>query len=232
MSMVPHRTKQITFDLAIAASTLVKLAHKHDSSLHRAVDKAAPRLINMPWRVVEGKLEIASASQAGEIQVCDNTYCSCPTVKGICWHQGAWTILSAIAATGVEVEAALPLPDMAAIDDQAGIVPTMAQAAADALYGDNADRFNLGHVVMTPGVAELMDAHRPFIIGCLSRHANKDWGDISPKDLGLNDQALRSGARLLSVYHLQDGTCIWIITDAADDNGVRNATTLLLPSEY
>lgn len=204
MTIMP-RTKQVTLDLAITAGTLVKLAHKHDASLHRAVDKAAPRLVDMPWRIVDGRLEIASARNRNEVHHCDGTYCTCPTTKGVCWHQGGWAILSAIAATGVEVEATVPLPEP--------------------------QHFDVGHVVMTPGVAELMETHRAAVMDCLRRHQAHDWGNISPDDHGLNEQAVATGARILSVYTVV-GVTFWIITDAANDDGVRHATTLLIPSEY
>lgn len=121
MAMVP-RSKPITPRMIDLATMLVKEA-RDDASLHRAVDKAANRMIGMPWRVTdEGTLEIASYSHPSEVHHCDDTYCSCPTQKGVCWHQGAWHILSAIAATGAVVEARLPLPDMAALDDLMGVV--------------------------------------------------------------------------------------------------------------
>jgi hypothetical protein len=38
---------------------------------------------------------------------------------------------------------------------------------------------------------------------------------------------LKEGTRLLSAYHLKDGTKIWIITEWD-----RSATTVLLPEDY
>jgi len=61
----------------------------------------------------------------------------------------------------------------------------------------------------------------------VARHWTGDWGEISPEDHGLNEDAIRDGARVFSVYHLQGGGRIWCITEAG-----RHATTLLLPSEY
>ncbi|WP_437739999.1 hypothetical protein WME73_30920 [Sorangium sp. So ce302] len=46
-------------------------------------------------------------------------------------------------------------------------------------------------------------------------------------DKRANDNALTSGARILSAYSTSDGTRFWIITDAD-----RTATTVLLPDEY
>ena len=66
----------------------------------------------------------------------------------------------------------------------------------------------------------------------LRRHALCDWGTVCEEDKQANDDALRTGARLLSAYFLPDETKLWIITDAEDDKGKRQATTFLLPEEY
>lgn len=50
---------------------------------------------------------------------------------------------------------------------------------------------------------------------------------LSREDLLANAAALKDGTRLLSAYHLKDGTKIWIITEWD-----RSATTCLLPEEY
>jgi hypothetical protein len=47
-----------------------------------------------------------------------------------------------------------------------------------------------------------------------------------------NAEALRCGSRILSAYVLLTGVKIWIITEGEDDEGNREATTILLPSEY
>lgn len=105
-------------ELLIAASMLVRLAHRDNASLHRALDKAQERLFTHPWRLYDGHLEITSASHPNEIQHCDDSYCTCKTTRGVCWHVAAWHILSAIAGAGGLVSPALPLPDMVAVDDE------------------------------------------------------------------------------------------------------------------
>ena len=85
----------------------------------------------------------------------------------------------------------------------------------------------LGQVVATPGVLELMERNGQTPIEFLQRHSHCDWGDVCHEDWNLNDQALVDGTRLLSAYHLRDGTKIWVITEWN-----RSATTLLLPEEY
>ena len=62
----------------------------------------------------------------------------------------------------------------------------------------------------------------------IARHQSGDWGEISAEDAIENEQSVRHGMRILSVYDLpDDGGRFWIITEAD-----RSATTLLLPQEY
>jgi len=50
---------------------------------------------------------------------------------------------------------------------------------------------------------------------------------VDEDDRAENELSVREGFRILSAYHLGDGTRIWIITEAD-----RSSTTILLPSEY
>ncbi len=88
-------------------------------------------------------------------------------------------------------------------------------------------RFAVGQVVATPGALEALQeaGHQPLEF--LTRHVQGDWGDLGDDDKKANDQALVTGARLLSAYDLRNSDRIWILTEAD-----RSATTLLLPSEY
>jgi hypothetical protein len=65
-----------------------------------------------------------------------------------------------------------------------------------------------------------------FLMRCLERHANQDWGDLCSEDKKANDDAVRHGGRVLSSYELR-GDKLWIITEAD-----RSVTTLLTPEEY
>ncbi len=94
-------------------------------------------------------------------------------------------------------------------------------------------RFNLGQTVATPGALEALERNNTKGLEYLSRHASGDWGEICLEDKQANNEALETGARLLSAYTLPDSTKLWIITDAViDEQGNRQATTLLLPEEY
>lgn len=88
-------------------------------------------------------------------------------------------------------------------------------------------RFPLGQTVATPGALEAFERTGQTPAEFLTRHATGDWGDLTPDDKSANDHAVESGERLLSVYHLQDGTKVWVITESH-----RRVTTILLPMEY
>jgi hypothetical protein len=142
--------------------------------------------------------------------------------------------------------------------------------------------FELGRVVVTrnclTAIGDVIDQQRykphgvtaaresldllamQLLQGPIARHHRGDWGDIATDDVGLNEQALEYGSRLLSVYDVR-GVKVWVITDAASDacaacwtgvgrcepelgewhNGIhfrddlpprRLSTTVLLPEDY
>jgi len=93
-------------------------------------------------------------------------------------------------------------------------------------------RFGLGQIVATPGALEALQRNKSTGLEYLRRHASGDWGVLCEEDKQANDDALKTGARIMSVYFLSDETKLWIITEAADDHGRRTATTFLLPDEY
>jgi hypothetical protein len=88
-------------------------------------------------------------------------------------------------------------------------------------------KFNLGNIYTTPGAFELLDGSVELAALLVQRHAMGDWGDICLEDVGINNEALKLGGRLLSVYKLPLAGTLWIITEAD-----RASTTLLLPEEY
>lgn len=86
-------------------------------------------------------------------------------------------------------------------------------------------KFQLGEVVMTVGVSEVIGEGEMML--ALARHHNGDWGDLSEDDKKQNDEALKVGDRLLSSYISSKGVKFWIITEWD-----RSVTTILLPEEY
>lgn len=83
----------------------------------------------------------------------------------------------------------------------------------------------LGIIVITPGAEEVLsqDDIRLAII----RHTNGDWGDVCREDWELNNEAVRDGHRVLSVFQSDGGKKFWMITEFD-----RSVTTILLPLEY
>lgn len=92
--------------------------------------------------------------------------------------------------------------------------------------------FPLGRTVATPGALEELERAGQSPAELLRRHESGGWGDLDEHDKQANEDALKHGDRILSAYVLNTGVKLWIITEAADESGRREATTILLPSEY
>ena len=92
-------------------------------------------------------------------------------------------------------------------------------------------KFDLGHVVATPGALEALQVAGQEPSFFLDLHAAGNWGSVDAEDWRLNDDALVDGSRLLSAYRTLKGIKVWIITEAANEDGKRAATTILLPEE-
>lgn len=107
-------------------------------------------------------------------------------------------------------------------------------------------RFELGQIVTTPPALVRLAKHGFNDDTLIARHHSGDWGDVSPAEARRNEQALNSGARLLSVYRLVEKMwlqsvprtersrlpTIWIETSAANESGVRESTTILCPEDW
>ena len=94
------------------------------------------------------------------------------------------------------------------------------------------NRFPLGQIVATPGALEALAESSQTPDFFLDKHVQGDWGEVCNGDKKLNDEALVDGGRLLSAYRTLRNERIWVLTEAADDEGKRLATTICLPSEY
>lgn len=91
--------------------------------------------------------------------------------------------------------------------------------------------FGLGRLLATPAALDVLTAAQHHPAKLLQQHQCGLWGDLCAEDLAANDDALMSGARLLSVYKVND-IRLYVITEAVSDTGRRECTTILLPSEY
>ena len=110
----------------------------------------------------------------------------------------------------------------------------------------NAAKFQLGQCVATPGALALLEKTGFSAAFLINRHLHGDWGNVCKEDAELNELALKDGSRIMSVYRLvtpeklkatsrskrSELPSLWLITDAADDDGIRRCTTALLPGDY
>lgn len=93
----------------------------------------------------------------------------------------------------------------------------------------------LGQLVATASISSHMSADlsfHTFVFTSVLRHQEGDWGEVCKEDSYVNDLALTSGSRIVSVYHCSsehsyEGDRIFIITEAD-----RSVTTILWPREY
>lgn len=91
--------------------------------------------------------------------------------------------------------------------------------------------FPLGRTVATPGALEALERVNVYPATLLAFHHHGEWGQLDEEDRKANDSAVKDGGRIFSAYTFS-GERFWVITEAADDEGRRAATTILLPCEY
>lgn len=121
-----------------------------------------------------------------------------------------------------------------------------AQAKPHVTIITNAAKFQLGQCVATPGALALLEKTGFSAAFLINRHLHGDWGDVCKEDAELNEMALCDGSRVMSVYRVvspeklkatprskrSELHTVWVITDAADDDGIRRCTTALRPEDY
>jgi hypothetical protein len=122
-----------------------------------------------------------------------------------------------------------------------------AQAKPPVTIISNVMRFQPGQCVATPGALALLEKTGFSAAFLINRHLHGSWGDICKEDAELNEMALKDGSRIMSVYRLvspeklkttprskrsESLPTVWVITDAADNDGIRRCSTVLLPGDY
>lgn len=88
-------------------------------------------------------------------------------------------------------------------------------------------KFELGQIAATPGALKAISDAAQTPMEFILRHSAGDWGVVDEHDRQENEDSVTRGFRILSVYILNTGEKIWIITEAD-----RSATTILLPEDY
>ncbi len=91
--------------------------------------------------------------------------------------------------------------------------------------------FGSGQIIGTATFISAMEAAygenaQKEIVSMLRRHLTGDWGDTCPEDTKANERAVKSGERILSIYHPANFK-VYIITEWD-----RSATTVMLASDY
>lgn len=87
--------------------------------------------------------------------------------------------------------------------------------------------FSSPQVSITPGALEAFQRTGEVPADYLDRHFRGDFGDLDEHDIQMNLRSIPTKDRVLSAYHLSDGTRIYIQTDPDHET-----TVILLPSEY
>ncbi len=93
--------------------------------------------------------------------------------------------------------------------------------------------FSLGEVVATRAALALLSKHGISPVTALGQHCTGCWGNLTVDDRQANEQAVKDGSRILSVFDC-GGTRLYVITEAASDPAGldRASTCILLPEEY
>ena len=86
-------------------------------------------------------------------------------------------------------------------------------------------KFALGQTVITANAKAVLP--ELDVVLALQRHHSGDWGDVDDHDRQMNDDALRTGERLVSIYKSVRDQKFYIITEWN-----RSVTTVLLPEDY
>ena len=86
-------------------------------------------------------------------------------------------------------------------------------------------KFALGQTVITANAKAVLP--ELDVVLALQRHHSGDWGNVDDHDRQVNEDALRSGDRLVSIYQSVRDQKFYIITEWD-----RSVTTVLLPEDY
>jgi hypothetical protein len=83
----------------------------------------------------------------------------------------------------------------------------------------------LGRLVVTSGAFGSLSAND--INAAVDRHARGDWGELDEAARKQNDELVKRGGTVASIYLGSNGVKFYVLTEAD-----RSVTTVLLPMEY
>ena len=87
--------------------------------------------------------------------------------------------------------------------------------------------FSLGQIVATPSALAAIERGVRDTMHYVRQHQRGDWGDVCHEDAQANEDAVRFGMRILSVYYLpSESVKIYVVTEHD-----RMLTTVLLADE-
>ena len=99
----------------------------------------------------------------------------------------------------------------------------------DILHKSKIVEINVGQVLVSKGVAELVRENKKFAVfvkESLDRYRKGDWGEMSGKERQLSNQKLKINMRLFSSYESESLPEIWITTEPD-----RSFSTIMFPDE-
>lgn len=102
---------------------------------------------------------------------------------------------------------------------------------AEVLILTDDPRPELGKIVATRNALACLGKHVVDPMHIVRWHQQGLRGALDKDDVAANQSALKDGGRIFSSYII-GGEKVWVITEAADEDGSRSSTTILLPSEY
>lgn len=103
------------------------------------------------------------------------------------------------------------------------------EGTTDILHRSKIEEINVGQVLVTKRVAELVRENQEFALfvqKSLDRYRKGDWGDMNDEARRLNKRFLESSMRLFSSYGSERFPEIWITTDPD-----KSCSTIMFPDE-
>jgi predicted transcriptional regulator len=145
------------------------------------------------------------------------------------------SLLEADLLEGAEEEMGLPsyritkrgLMALSIIENIKEMLPP--EGTTDILRRSKIVEINVGHVLVTKGVANLARKNKEFasfVQKSLDRYRKGDWGDMSDEVRRLNTRSLEKSLRLFSSYESKDFPEIWITTEPD-----KSYSTIMFPDE-